>query len=265
MSCWGANCDGQVGDGSTTDRTNPVSVSGITNGALAVGSGLYHTCAVTTGGAVAVLGKRRQRPTGGQNDISVLSIDTRAGRRPGERPCGRHRQRDPHLRADESRKHPALGGQRVRSTGGRDHGQPIGADMSDRTWQRRGGNQHWRVADVRADAPRDRRIRLNGRVARSRSHAHQDRSLDGVTLADQRRICRAGPGAAHLRRPDQRPPTSDSHYGGADCRNCGPRSWRYGELRNAGEALWPGRVAIRGAAHQRRRKAAPCVQQGRRR
>jgi RHS repeat-associated protein/uncharacterized repeat protein (TIGR01451 family) len=57
LKCWGLNTSGQLGDGSTTNRTSPVSVSGFTtSGAAAVSAGEQHSCAVTTGGAVKCWG-----------------------------------------------------------------------------------------------------------------------------------------------------------------------------------------------------------------
>ncbi len=53
--CWGDNEDGQLGDGTTTDRTRPVSVSNATGGnALQnvgrISAGAWHTCARLTSG-----------------------------------------------------------------------------------------------------------------------------------------------------------------------------------------------------------------------
>jgi alpha-tubulin suppressor-like RCC1 family protein len=48
--CWGGNGWGQLGDGTTTDRTAPTLVSGgLSFGAIAVGG--QHTCGITTAGA----------------------------------------------------------------------------------------------------------------------------------------------------------------------------------------------------------------------
>ena len=48
--CWGFNAKGELGDGSTANRSRPVLVRGGVNFA-AVSSGTLHTCAVTTAGA----------------------------------------------------------------------------------------------------------------------------------------------------------------------------------------------------------------------
>ncbi|MCI0859947.1 MAG: RCC1 repeat-containing protein, partial [Chloroflexi bacterium] len=56
VKCWGKNFDGQIGDGGTTGRRSPVNVVGLTSGAISVGAGSNHTCAVTATGGVRCWG-----------------------------------------------------------------------------------------------------------------------------------------------------------------------------------------------------------------
>jgi alpha-tubulin suppressor-like RCC1 family protein len=56
VKCWGRNCNGQLGDGTTTTRLTPVDVSGLTSDAMAVTVGLAHACALTGTGGVKCWG-----------------------------------------------------------------------------------------------------------------------------------------------------------------------------------------------------------------
>jgi alpha-tubulin suppressor-like RCC1 family protein len=53
---WGRNSDGQLGDGTTTDRTTPVQVSGLT-GVVAIAGGWYHGLALKSDGTVWAWGR----------------------------------------------------------------------------------------------------------------------------------------------------------------------------------------------------------------
>ena len=56
MRCWGQNESGQLGDGTTTNRTTPVPVSGITDAVAVTAGWWHHSCALLGAGTVKCWG-----------------------------------------------------------------------------------------------------------------------------------------------------------------------------------------------------------------
>ena len=67
VQCWGFNLYGQLGDGSTTNRTVPVPVSGLASAVRAISVGGNNTCVLTTSGVVKCWGS---------NDVGQLGNGT---------------------------------------------------------------------------------------------------------------------------------------------------------------------------------------------
>ena len=63
VACWGSNADGQVGDGTTTNRSAPVVLSGSTRFAKVYAGG-SHTCAIDIDGAAWCWGKNNAKQLG---------------------------------------------------------------------------------------------------------------------------------------------------------------------------------------------------------
>jgi alpha-tubulin suppressor-like RCC1 family protein len=76
VKCWGANWYGQLGDGTTENRTTPVEVSGLSSAVSAIAAGKYHTCALTDGGGVKCWGDNEYGQLGdGTTDDRLTPVD----------------------------------------------------------------------------------------------------------------------------------------------------------------------------------------------
>jgi alpha-tubulin suppressor-like RCC1 family protein len=77
--CWGNNGSGQLGDGTTTTRTTPVTVSGLSSGVVAITTGREHTCAVTLATAAMCWGNNSEGQLGDGTTANRLTPVTVSG------------------------------------------------------------------------------------------------------------------------------------------------------------------------------------------
>lgn len=83
VRCWGGNASGQLGSGDNTLSKVPKTVTGLSSGAIAVGVGRDHSCAVITGGAVKCWGSNDHGQLGsGTKDPTLVPVDVKGLARP---------------------------------------------------------------------------------------------------------------------------------------------------------------------------------------
>lgn len=84
IKCWGSNSRGQLGDGTTTASTSPVSITtGVGTGAKAIAAGAFHTCAISSADGLWCWGANDSQqavgaaaPTGDQTSPIQVSSGT---------------------------------------------------------------------------------------------------------------------------------------------------------------------------------------------
>jgi alpha-tubulin suppressor-like RCC1 family protein len=83
VECWGLNENGQLGDGSTSNRARPVDVVGLSGAVTAIAGGDSHSCAVTKSGGVECWGWNAYRQLGdGTTSDRLTPVGVRGLARP---------------------------------------------------------------------------------------------------------------------------------------------------------------------------------------
>ncbi len=82
VKCWGDNLNGQLGDGSSTQRNTPVEVVGLSSGVTTLEAGDNHTCAGLASGGVRCWGwgtSGQLGQDGGSSQVPVAVVGLPAG------------------------------------------------------------------------------------------------------------------------------------------------------------------------------------------
>ena len=82
VKCWGRNEQGQLGDGTTKDRSTPPDAFSISSGVVEIAIGNNHACALTIAGAVKCWGENSEGQLGNgkasnsRKPVDVVGLDT---------------------------------------------------------------------------------------------------------------------------------------------------------------------------------------------
>ena len=83
MKCWGENFDGEIGDGTTSEKDVPTAVTGLSGPVTTMSTGESHTCAVLNTGALQCWGSNNwaelgdnNKPTPSPVPVDVISLDS---------------------------------------------------------------------------------------------------------------------------------------------------------------------------------------------
>lgn len=83
IRCWGYNGDGRLGDGTTTNQTSPIDVSGLTSGVVSIAAGGVHACALLNNDVVKCWGRNAFGQLGNNSILSRSKPVTVVGLKSG--------------------------------------------------------------------------------------------------------------------------------------------------------------------------------------
>ena len=181
VRCWGADGQGQLGDGNGTDRASPLAID-VAADVTAVATGSAHTCVLSSDGGVRCWGANARGQLGDGTTTARATPPGAAVLTGVESDRGGPRV---HLRADDRRRGPLLGRQRVRPARRRNDGRSPDAAGHGRDLGRPGDRDR-RRAHLCPDDRRRRSLLGRQRPGPARRR-NDDQSPDGPARRRRRR------------------------------------------------------------------------------